>query len=126
MPQAATKLRPLCNSHRPAALGKLDRRTWQARLLADTRAELSRHAGGKPSATERVLIERAAALTVHVAHFDRTALEGGGMSDHAARQYLAFSNSLSRVMRALGIKGVPERPLTMAELLASERAKAAA
>ena len=51
---------------KPATLAKLDGRTREARLMRDTRAALTRHVGGSPSATQRMLVERAATLSLHV------------------------------------------------------------
>jgi hypothetical protein len=65
------------------------------------------------------LIERAAWLTLHVAQLDAKATATGGMTDHAARQYLAWSNSLTRTLRELGLKGPVERAQTLAEVIAS-------
>jgi hypothetical protein len=105
--------------NRPLALAKLDQRTREARLLRETVRDLTRHVGGHPSATQRALIERAAWLTLHVAQLDAKAAATGGMTDHAARQYLAWSNSLTRTLRELGLKGPAERAPTLAEVIAT-------
>jgi hypothetical protein len=49
--------------YRPVALAKLDQRTKEARLMRETRAELVAHVGGKPSAVQAAMIERACQLT---------------------------------------------------------------
>jgi hypothetical protein len=100
-------------------LAKLDQRTKEARLLRATVRDLTRHVGGHPSATQRALIERAAWLTLHVAQLDAKATATGGMTDHSARQYLAWSNSLTRTLRQLGLKGAAERAPTLAEVIAA-------
>jgi hypothetical protein len=105
--------------NRPLALAKLDQRTKEARLLRETVGDLTRHVGGHPSATQRALIERAAWLTLHVAQLDAKAAATGGMTDHSARQYLAWSNSLTRTLRELGLKGPAERAPTLAEVIAA-------
>jgi hypothetical protein len=87
---------------RPAALAKLDGRTKEARLMRETRAELTAHVGGTPSATQRALIERAAQLTLRVAAMDRKFAETGAQTEHDTAQYLAWSNALSRLLRQLG------------------------
>jgi hypothetical protein len=48
-----------------------------------------------------MLIDRACWLSWHVRVFDRRAIESGGLSAHASREYLAYSNSLERVMMRL-------------------------
>jgi hypothetical protein len=91
-------------------------------LMKRVREDLTRHVGN-PSAVQRALIDRAAMLTLHVALFDARALEAGGLSERDARQYLAYSNSLTRTMAQLGIRGGADRaPTTPADLLPSEAA----
>jgi hypothetical protein len=100
-------------------LAKLDQRTKEARLLRETVRDLTHHVGGHPSATQRALIERAAWLTLHVAQLDAKATATGSMTDHSARHYLAWSNSLTRTLRELGLKGPAERAPTLAEVIAA-------
>ena len=107
-------------------LARLDGRTKEARLLQQVRAELTAHVGGCPSATQRIAIDRAAALTLHVARMDAKAAEPGGMSDHARREYLAADSSLRRMLQMLGAEGKAQREPTIHELLARDRANPAA
>jgi hypothetical protein len=106
------------------ALAALDGRSREGRLVRDTRADLVAHVGGKPSAAERILIERAVQLTLQLALFDRRVAEGRDLDERAMRQYLAWSNGLSRLLRTFGMKGskatVPARSL--AEYVAEKRA----
>jgi hypothetical protein len=44
---------------RPDKLQIVDGRLAEAKLMASVRAELTQHLGGKPSATQRILIDRA-------------------------------------------------------------------
>jgi hypothetical protein len=88
------------------------------------RSDLVKHCGGKPSATQKALIERAAWLSLYVARLDAKAMESGAMTEHDAKQYLAWSNSLSRTMKQLGYAGVPEKPPSPMELLAKARSAA--
>jgi hypothetical protein len=80
-------------------------RTAEGRLIRDVRRDLIKHVGGEPSATQRVMIERAVMLTVQLGRMDAKALADGAMSEHASREYLAWSNTLTRTMKALGTKG---------------------
>ena len=57
----------------PVALAKLDQRTKEARLMRETRAELAAHVGGKPSAVQAAMIERACQLTRERGHYAATA-----------------------------------------------------
>ena len=91
-------------------------RTIEGRLIRDVRADLLRHVGDAPSATQRALVERAVMLSVQLARMDAKALRDGAMSDHASREYLAWSNTLTRTMKALGLKGAPPKPKTLAEI----------
>lgn len=87
----------------PATLARLDGRTREGRLLRRVRSDLTAHVGGKPSAPQRMLIERAATLALHVGTLDRKVLESGVMTEHDSRVYLAWSNSLTRTLRELGV-----------------------
>jgi hypothetical protein len=94
-------------------LAKLDGRRREARLMQNVRDELAQHVGGNPSAPQRALIERAAWLTLHVALMDAKLMEEGEGATHSerdSRQYLAWSNSLTRIMKQLGTDKVPAKP----------------
>lgn len=86
-----------------ATLARLDGRTREGRLMRRVRSELTAHVGGKPSAPQRMLIERATTLALHVEMLDRKVLQGGAMTEHDSRTYLAWSNSLTRTLRELGV-----------------------
>ena len=109
---------------RAKAIAKLDGRTCEAKLLRETRLSLAEHLGGNPTATQRALIDRAAWLTLHMAQLDRKAADGGGLTEHDSRTYLAWSNSLTRTLTAIGMKAAQPRAKTLPEHLA-ERAQAA-
>jgi len=74
--------------------------------MRKVQAELSEHVGGNPSAAERVLIGRAARLTLQIAAFDA---KPGALSEHDGRQYLAWTNTLTKLIRHLGLKGAAQR-----------------
>jgi hypothetical protein len=105
-------------------LQKLDGRTKEGRLLRDVRSELVSHVGGRPSATQKALIERAVWLSLHVAQIDARMADGRALTEHDSRTYLAWSNTLTRTLRQLGLKGIDQRGPTLAEYKA-ERAQAA-
>lgn len=109
---------------RPPALAALDMRSREGLLLRRVRAELTAHVGN-PSATQRIMIERAAVLSLQIAMLDAKHSSGPGLTPHDQREYLAWVNSLTRLMRQLGQKGVAERALTPREVL-SQRAGSAA
>ena len=92
--------------------------------MRETRAVLIAHVGGKPSAVQSALIEQACQLTLRIATMDRKFAETGEQTDHDSRTYLAWSNSLTRTLRQLGMQGATERPPSLADYL-SGRAKPA-
>jgi hypothetical protein len=98
----------------------------EARLMRETRAALTTHVGGAPSVAQQMLIERAAQLQLRLAMFDRTFAKDGADSESASKRYVAWSASLSRTLRILGVQAVASRPLTTAERLARPHQAAAA
>ncbi len=86
------------------------------------REELTRHVGGKPSATQKALIDRAAMLAMHLARMDTRAVQEGGFTDHASREYLAWSNSFTRTMAALGMQAASARAPDIRALMAERAA----
>ena len=111
---------------RPDKLQIVDGRLAEAKLMARVRAELTQHLGGKPSATQRILIDRAAAPSLRIHLMDRESARSGGMSERNGRQYLAWSNSLTRVLNQIGLKSAAERPPSLQEYIAGRAAQAPA
>jgi len=121
-PDAAPAARP-----RPASLrARADKakglripsgRTREGRELLTFRETLVKHVGGKPSAAQTVLIDRATMLQMHLNRLDETAAAGGLLSEHATKIYLAWSNTQARTMRMLGLKATAERAPTLAEII---------
>jgi hypothetical protein len=102
---------------RTATLAKMDQRTREARLVRGTRAALFAHVGGTPSIVQQTLIERACQLQIRIAMMDRDFANGYVQTEHDSRTYLAWSNSLTRTLRELGIEPGRTRTLTPAEAL---------
>jgi len=122
---SATQTTPSIGPHsRPHPLAKMDQRTKEARLLRELRAELTAHVGDRPSATQRALIEQAVQIRLRLAMMDRKFAKIGEMTEHDSRTYLAWSNSYSRLLRQLGLKGAAEKPQSLAEILAEAAAPA--
>jgi hypothetical protein len=119
MPNAVRTVTPIGPYSRPKALAKLDGRRREARLMSEARAELTAHVGGAPSATQRALIEQCAQLRLRLACMDRRFAEAGTFTEHDSKTYLAWSNSYSRTLRQLGMKGAAERGPTLAEIMAA-------
>jgi len=103
--------------------GVLDNRTREARYLAPARQALVDHLGGNPSATQLVLIDRCAWLMLHCLLLDQRVASGQqSWGENDRKCYLAFSNSLVRTLREIGLEGNPTRQPTLAEVLKAERA----
>ena len=90
-------------------------------MLRQVREELTKHVGGSPSITQRLLIERTAWMVLHVSMLDSRALREGGFSEHATKEYLAWSNTIRRSLIALGMKGAAtDDSAALSELLGAE------
>jgi hypothetical protein len=81
----------------------LDWRTREGQTLIAARAELTAHVGGNPNNVQKVLIERAARLTLYIELMDAKALEAGIMGERDSRSYLAWCNALRLCLREIGI-----------------------
>lgn len=110
---------------RPPALAKLDHRSREAKFMAARRAELIAHVGGKPSATQRMMIERAVWLSLQVAMLDLKQAENQAFTMHDTKAYLGWTNTLTRLLRHLGMTGAAEKPRSLQEHLATKASAAA-
>jgi hypothetical protein len=104
VPDGVGKVRKVRVYTKPATLLKLDQRTREARLMRETRADLVKHVGGQPSATQRALIDRAVRLTLQLHLMDAKQADAP-LTEHDGRTYLAWCNTLTRLMRQLGLEG---------------------
>jgi hypothetical protein len=104
---------------RPNKLAVIDGRRAEAKFMRGVKADLVKHCGGAPSATQRMLIDQAAMLTLRLHLMDKASIADPVMSERNSRSYLAWANALSRLLRQLGIRGATERPPTLQELLAA-------
>lgn len=100
----------------PSRLAKLDGRTREGRLMRDTRRALVQHVGGHPSVAQALIIDRIVNLTIRIAAMDRKFAEVGMMTDGDTAVYLAWTGTLTRSLRELGIKGAPAKQRTLAEI----------
>lgn len=82
------------HSRQHELLAGVDFRSREGKLLAAARVELTAHVGGNPNSVQKVLIERAARLTLYIELMDAEALEAGTMTERNSRQYLAWVNAL--------------------------------
>jgi hypothetical protein len=92
-------------------------RTREGELYRRVCRDLRKHLAGRPSPAQEMLIGRIAWLQVHLSRLDMKALETEEMSEHAGKQYLAWANSLSKMLRALGLAAAPAPPKSVDEML---------
>ncbi|CEF48881.1 unnamed protein product [uncultured bacterium] len=67
------------------------------------RAELTEDVGGRPTAIQRALIERAVWLSLRLAQLDRKIAGGKNFTEIDSNTYLAWNNSYCRTVARLGI-----------------------
>jgi hypothetical protein len=106
-------------------LAGLDWRTREGKLLAASRDELTRHVGGNPNSVQKVLIERAARLTLYIELMDAEALVVGTMTERNSRQYLAWVNALRLCLRELGVREAASDKRPSLEVIVSRHKQAA-
>ena len=106
---------------RRIALGDIDGRLREARLMREITEELTAHCGGHPSAVQRRLIQRAAILHLRLALMDEQIEPDGSITEKHAREYLCWNNAYVRTLRTLGLKGVSSAP-SLADYLAGKTA----
>ncbi len=117
--QPKRRVRPRIGPYSQAgAVALLDGRSREAQWMKARRAELIEHVGGQPNAAQRMLIERAVRLSLQLELMDERLTHGEPFKPRDHNHYLAWSNSLTRTLRALGLKGAPEQPKTLADIMA--------
>ncbi len=118
MANIAPPLGPHSRRHR---LAVLDGRSREARMVKATVADLTEHIGGSPTAPQARLIHRVARLELYLTMMDVRADENGGMlTDHDSRSYLAWCNSIRLAMRDLGLERRGPRQPGLVEALGRE------
>jgi hypothetical protein len=85
----------------------IDGRRAEAKLMQRLKADLAKHVGGNPSVVQQMLIDQAAMLTLRVHLMDKASIADPELSERNGRQRLAWSNSLTRTLRHLGLKASP-------------------
>lgn len=75
----------------------------EAKLYRAFRDQLLKQVG-KPTPVQDILIHRLAWVQVHLARMDARSMHAGELSDWATRQYLAWTNTVSRMLQALGVE----------------------
>jgi hypothetical protein len=90
-------------------LGRPDGRTRAGRMLRVARAALIDALGGEEGLNlpQRALVDRAVALQFRLAIMDRDLVAGAPISGHGAREYVAASNALVKILGQLGLAKPP-------------------
>jgi hypothetical protein len=109
------KTRGLGPHSRRHRLGNLDRRTYEAKVFEGFRAELTEHVGGKPNIVQAALIERCAWVRLRLAMMD-TKVASGDFTEQDSHVYLAWANTLARLLNRLGLQPAAARVPTLDEL----------
>ena len=89
---------------REAAIARPARQTREARFCNHVRDDLTAQLGGSPTATQKYLIERIVMVLLRIELMDCVALKNSTLTESQARDYLAWNNTVSRMLRALGTK----------------------
>jgi hypothetical protein len=110
---------------RRIVIGRIDGRTQMAKLARELRRELLGECSVRPTVIERAMIDQIIQLKLRIAAMDQRFIETGAKTDHDSRTYLAWSNSLVRLLRDLAAakpKGRKKAP-SVAQLLGGSGAK---
>lgn len=100
----------------------VDARTKAGRAVRVLRERLIAHLGPRPTQVQLVLVEQLLQLKLRLAMMDHNFIAAGGkLSAHDSRTYLAWSNSMVRGLRELGLdSAAADAPApTLAEALAA-------
>ncbi len=119
-------MNPIGPHSRPGKLAVIDGRRAEARRMKEVRQELVAHVGGKPSATQRLMIDRVAVMLLRMELLDKEAMNGTPMADHDQRAYLGWANSVGRMLRHLGLKGVTGAAPSLSDYLKARSGEQAA
>lgn len=103
-------------------MARLDGRSREARFRKQLRAELVRHVGSRPSGVQQQLIDLAVDTAFQIELMRQNRAENGALAEHSHRVMLAWANIYRRVLLQLGLTGVADKPLSLAELMAQKPA----
>jgi hypothetical protein len=105
---------------KPWHLARPRRRTRVPRFLTQIRADLTKHLGGKPNVAQQLMIDRIAMTLLRIELMDRDALDSdtpGVITERQSINYLAWTNTIGRLLRDLGLDEAAARSLTPEEAL---------
>jgi hypothetical protein len=112
--------------HNGAAGATIDRRTREGRFLREYAEQLKQHVGGSPTIVQTALIHQACRLALMCALMDEKMedTETPEISDRVSRQYLAWSNALSRLLVAIGVQAAGRAKVSPLEYAQQQRGAA--
>ena len=97
-------------------LSSLDKRTSSFKRAQSLISQMTADAGGDPTTAQRLLIERAALAAVMTEHEEARFLSGAAV---APEVHATLSNSLRRLLEAVGLQRVPKDAMSLDQYLAS-------
>jgi hypothetical protein len=112
---------------RRGALGKLaDGRTKLGRFIRCFEAELVEHCGGKPTVTQKILIDRIVRMRVRIDMLEEK-MTAGTFTDYDGKVYGGLLNGLRLTARDLGLEAPapPAEKRTLRDLFPSQTADVA-
>lgn len=91
---------PTCTTHQGSS------------ICNQIRADLTAQLGREPTASQKLMIERIVMVLLRIELMDVIALRNAELTERQARDYLAWNNTVSRMLRALGLKAeaAPDPP----------------
>jgi hypothetical protein len=120
------KLGPYSKRLQRGAIGNIcDGRSSLGRFIRHLEAELVAHVGGKPSITQRMMIDRLIKIRLQLDLLDEK-LAKGDWTPHDCRTHGGLLNAYRLTARELGLEAAAERVPSLAEHLEQRRRAAAA
>ena len=96
---------------------QIDGRLYEGKLERRTIKDLTEHLGGQLTPPQEILVRQAAKLVVTLDILGVELVDKGEVSDFAGRRYLAWVNTLRRMLETLGIERSEQAPASLAEVL---------
>ena len=89
---------------RARAIAKPPKRSMEDKFCKRVRSDLLAQLGPKPTTTQRLLVDRVVMVLLRIELMDAVALRNRDLTESQAVSYLAWNNTASRMLRALGLK----------------------
>jgi hypothetical protein len=108
--------------HRGVLGENIDGRSKLGRFMRDMETQLAAQCGGKPSLTEKLLIEQLVRVRVQLGLFTEK-LARGAWTDLDMRTYSGMLHSFRQLCNQLGVEDKSEKPLPIMERLMKQEAR---